>query len=156
MTEQRHLLVVHYSQSGHTRALVQALLRGARDPAVDAVLVRERDALQATAADVLWCDAIVIAGPENFGYMNGAIKLFFDRIYYACLGQTDGLPWALLVRAGNDGSGARRAIERIVAGLRWRQVQEPLIAAGEFREPWLSQCEELGLTLAAGLEAGLF
>ena len=93
---------------------------------------------------------------QNFGYMSGAIKDFFERIYYPCLDKTEGLPYALFIRAGNDGLGAKTSIERIIKGLAWRAVQEPLICSGDYQESFHGLCEELGMTMAAGLEAGIF
>ena len=99
---------------------------------------------------------ILLGTPENFGYMSGAMKYFFDHIYYPCLEHTQGLPYGVFIRAGNDGRGALMSVERIVAGLRWKLVCEPVIAAGEL-SPWhFEACESLGTTLAAGLEAGVF
>ena len=40
--------------------------------------------------------------------------------------------------------------------MRVREVQDPVLIAGEFDASRLPECEELGLTLAAGLEAGVF
>ena len=47
-------------------------------------------------------------------------------------------------------------MESIVTGLRWREVQEPVLCRGEFRDAFLSDCRELGMAMAAGLEAGVF
>ena len=85
-----------------------------------------------------------------------SLKYFFDRIYYPCLEETQGLPYALFIKAGNDGSGALSSVRRIVTGLRWREVQAPLIVQGEVNAQTLADCRELGMALAAGLEAGLF
>lgn len=136
--------------------MAEAAIAGARDPAVDGVDVVVRDALAAQAEDVLACDAVLVGSPENFGYMSGAIKMFFETIYYPCLEHTQGLPCALLIRAGNDGQGALTSMQRIITGLRWREVAPPLIAAGEFDPACLEACRELGMSLAAGLEAGIF
>jgi hypothetical protein len=88
--------------------------------------------------------------------MSGALKDFFDRIYYPCLDQTRGLSYALYIRAGHDGTGTRRAVETIVTGLGWRAVREPLVCRGEWQDSFLDECEELGTLMAAGLEAGIF
>lgn len=152
----KNLLIVSYSQSGNTAAMAAALEAGARDEAVTGVGIKHCSALDAVADDVLAADAIILATPENFGYMSGAMKYFFDRIYYPCLEHTEGLGYALVIKGGNDGSGARLAIERIVTGLRWRELAPPIVISGELPPRALNQCEELGLTVAAGLEAGIF
>lgn len=131
-------------------------MRGASHEDIDNVEVRLLTALDANSDDVLWSDAIVLGTPENFGYMSGAMKYFFDRIYYDCLEHTEGKPYALTIRAGNDGSGAQNSMERIITGLKWREVQAPIIAVGEFEPRVLDLCEELGMAMAAGLEAGIF
>jgi multimeric flavodoxin WrbA len=155
MTRKR-LLVVYHSQTGSTRQMLEAVLRGARHEAVDSMDCVVREALEASADDVLAAQGILLGTPENFGYMSGALKVFFERIYHPCLEHTQGLPYALFIRAGNDGRGALASVERIVTGLRWRRVAAPVIVAGEFDPARLADCEELGLTLAAGLEAGVF
>ena len=152
----KHLLLIHHSQSGGTASMAQAVLDGARDPAIEGVELRVASPLAADAEDLRWADAVILGTPENFGYMSGALKYFFDRIYYPCLEQTQGLPYALFIKAGNDGKGALTSVQRIVTGLRWREVQPALIVVGEVNADSLIACRELGMTLAAGLEAGLF
>ena len=136
--------------------MAQAVIRGANRKDIEDVEVRVRDALEATQHDVLWADGYIFGTPENFGYMSGALKYFFDRVYYPCLDKISGRPYALFIRAGNDGSGALASISRIVTGLAIREVQDPVLIAGEFDETRLAECEELGMTMAAGLEAGIF
>jgi len=152
----KHLLIVYHSQTGHTEAMAGAVIAGASDPEIEGVQVRARRALEADAADVLWSDALILGTPENFGYMSGALKYFFDRIYHPCLEQTQGRPYALFIRAGNDGRGALSSIERIIEGLKWRRVQDPIVVAGDFDDACLERCRELGMSMAAGLEAGIF
>jgi len=152
----KHLLLVHHSQTGSTAAMAQAVLDGARDPAIADVALRVASPLAADVEDLRWANALILGTPENFGYMSGALKYFFDRIYYPCLELTQGLPYALFIKAGNDGSGALSSVHRIVTGLRWREVQPPLIVVGDINAQALADCRELGMALAAGLEAGLF
>ena len=136
--------------------MADAVIRGARHPDVEGVEVRTRAALEADAEDLLWCDAFILGTPENFGYMSGAMKYFLDRVFYPCENKVNGKPWAMFIRAGNDGSGAISSIRRILTGLAVKEVQEPVLIAGDFDEARLAECEELGLTMAAGIEAGVF
>lgn len=152
----KHLLVVHHSQTGATTALADAVIGGAREVASDSLEVRALDCLTATADDVRWAHGVLLGTPENFGYMSGALKYFFDRIYYPCLEHTQGLPYALFVKAGNDGSGACASVERIATGLRWRAVQPPLVAVGALTDAQVAAARELGQTVAAGVDLGLY
>ena len=136
--------------------MAEAVIRGAHSSDVDGVEVRVKSALEASSDDLLWADAFILGTPENFGYMSGAAKYFLDRVYYDCEGKVDGMAYALFIRAGNDGSGAISSIRRILSGLAVKEVQEPVLIVGNFDETRLSECEALGLTLAAGLEAGVF
>lgn len=151
----RQLLIVAHTPSDNTRRMLEAMLRGARHPDIENVVTRHVAPLQAVADDVLAADAIILGTPENLGYMSGALKDFFDRIYYPCLEKTQGRPYALWIRAGHDGTGTRRAVETIVTGLRWRAAHEPLICRGEYKDEFLEQCEALGLYMAASLDAGI-
>lgn len=152
----RRLLVVAHAPSPNTQALRDAVLRGARSPDVDGVEVVAKPPLEAGPEDVLAAQGIILGTPENLGYMSGALKDFFDRVYYPCLERTQGLPYALFVRAGHDGTGTCRAVAGIATGLRWRAVQEPLVCRGPQMAEFEARCEELGLLMAAGLEAGIF
>jgi len=152
----RHLLLVYHTQSGGTAQMAEAVIAGARSEQVTNVELQIRSALEADAEDLLWADAFILGTPENFGYMSGAMKYFLDRVYYDCEGRINGRSYALFVRAGNDGSGAVSSMRRILTGLAVREVQAPVMMIGDFDEARLSACEELGLTMAAGLEAGVF
>jgi len=154
--EKKRLLVVVHAPSPNTRRLRDAVLAGARDPAIEAVEVVAKAPLDAGPADVLSAQAILLGTTENLGYMSGALKDFFDRSYYPCLEKTQGLPYGLYIRAGHDGTGTRRGVETIVTGLRWRAAREPLICRGDFQEDFVAECEELGTFMAAGLELGIF
>ena len=151
----KRLLVVANAPSANTRALVAAVLDGARHEDIDDVDVVHLPPLEAGPDDVFACDAILLGTTENFGYMSGALKDFLERAYHPCLERTQGLPWALYVRAGNDGAGARESVERIVTGLRWKAVRPPLVLAGDWQEGFVGECRELGMLVGASLDAGV-
>jgi len=151
----KHLLIVAHVPSDNTRRLRDAVVKGASSPEISGVELRVLIPFEAKPDDVLWADAIILGTTENLGYMSGALKDFFDRIYYPCLELTQGKPYAAYIRAGSDGTGTRRGIETIVTGLRWRAAREPLICRGEFQESFVPACEELGALMAASLEAGV-
>ncbi len=149
------LLLIAHDPSNNTRTLAEAVLAGAESVAAQGLTVRHVRPLKACADDVLSSDAVILGTPENLGYMSGALKDFFDRSYYGLLDHTDALPFAFYVRAGQDGTGTRRAIESICGGLKWNLAQPPVICRGEWQDAFLDQCRELGATMAAGLEAGV-
>jgi multimeric flavodoxin WrbA len=151
-----NLLIVYHSQSGRTEAMARAVWGGACDPLIESVDVRFLRAAAAGPDDLLWAHGLLLGTPENFGYMSGAMKDFFDRTFYPVEGRIQSLPYAAFVSAGNDGTGAIRAIRRIANGYPLKEVQEPLIARGDVTPDVLERCKELGLTLAAGLEASVF
>lgn len=152
----KHLLIVYHSKAGHTQQLAEAALKGAQHEDIEDVDVRMLSAKEAGPTDLLWADGLLLGTPENFGYMSGALKDFLDRTFYEVEGKLNPLPYAVFISAGNDGTGAVRAIERIANGYPFTRVQEPIICRGEVNEDALVRCEELGMALAAGIEMGVF
>jgi len=152
----KRLLIVAHAPSPNTAALRDAILDGAGTAEIAGVEVIAHSPFDAGPEDVLAADAVILMTTENLGYMSGALKDFFDRTYYGVIDDKQGLPYALLIRAGLDGTGTRRAIESIATGLRWKAVQEPIICKGVWRDGFLDDARELGMTMAAGLEAGIF
>ncbi len=150
------LLIVSHRPSPNTEKLARAVAEGAGDSSIEGVDVDLRSPFDTDADHVLGAGAIILGTTENFGYMNGALKDFFERIYYPCLERTEGMPYALYVKGGLDGTGARNSVERIVSGMKWKTVQEPLVMTGAYRPQWLDPLRELGMAMAAGLEAGIF
>ena len=148
------LLIVYHSQSGNTEQLAQAAYRGACE--ASETHTKLITAAQATLQDLLDCNGVLFGTPENFGYMSGAIKDFFDRTFYPAQNYDLKLPYALFISAGNDGTGAVRQIDRILLGYPMRKVAEPIICQGAITQESLDACEELGLTLAAGIGMGIY
>lgn len=145
----RRLLVVHHTPSPGMQALLEAALAGARDDEIEGVDVMVRPALTASPVDVLEADAYLLGTPANIGYMSGALKHFFDQIYYPCLDATRGRPYAVYVH-GNEGlEGAVRAIGSIASALGWDPVAPPVEVTGQPDQQVLAACRELGAVLAA-------
>jgi NAD(P)H-dependent FMN reductase len=155
MPDKKKLVLIAHAPSINTEKMVAAVIKGASHPDISNVEIRYIPPLQTQPEDILSAQAIIIGTTENLGYMSGLIKDVFDRCYYECLEKTQGMPFTFFVRAGQDGTGTRRAIESITKGLRWRVVQEPLICRGDFQSEFITQCEELGLSMAASLDAGI-
>ncbi len=151
----KHVLIIFGGHAGgRTHALLEAVQRGvAREETVE---LRALPALEAKLDDLVWAHALLIGSPEHFGYMSGAVKDFFDRTFYPAEGKVDGLPYAIFVSAGNDGSGTVASIERIAIGYKWKKVAEPVIVKGALTEDGFQRCEELGQTMATGLALGIF
>jgi hypothetical protein len=145
------LLVVHHTVSPSLHAMFEAVIAGATDPRITSVEVVARPALVASAVDVLGADGYLLGTPANLGYISGALKHFFDQIYYPCLDATARRPYGLYLHGNTDTTGARRAVETITTGLGWRRAQEPVVALGSPTRQELDDCWELGAALAAGL-----
>ena len=145
------LLIVHHTTSPALQAMFEAARAGASTDEIEGIEVAVRPALTASAADVLAADGYLLGTPANIGYMSGALKHFFDGIYYPCLEATRGRPYALYVHGSSDTTGAVRAVESIATGLSWRRARPPLSVIGPPSAADLENCWELGAVLAAGL-----
>jgi multimeric flavodoxin WrbA len=131
--------------------LFGAVQSGATDPQIEGVEVVSVAALEATAHHVLMADGYLLGTPANLGYMSGALKHFFDQIYYPCLESTVARPYGLYVHGNNDTTGAIRAVEMVTTGLQWRLAQAAVSVIGQPAQADLDACWELGAALAAGL-----
>lgn len=122
-----------------------------------------RRAADAGVDDMLACAGLLVATSENFGSLAGAIKDFFERVYYPCEHLVAGKPYGVLVCAGTDGTQAMLHTDRIATGLRLRKVHPGLVHKSGITaqpqvvpQPVLDACEEVGATLAAGIAAGIY
>jgi NAD(P)H-dependent FMN reductase len=147
----KRLLVVHHTVSPATHAVHLAVMGGAQDPAIQGVEVVARPALTASAVEVMEADGYLLGGPVNLGYLSGAMKHFFDQIYYQCIEVTQRRSYGVYLHSNSDAAGALRALDSITGGLKWRQAQAPLIFKGEPSQADLDAARELGSALAAGL-----
>jgi len=145
------LLIVYHTSSPALQAMYEAVVAGASTDEVEGVEVTVRPALTASAADVLAADGYLLGTPANIGYMSGALKHFFDQIYYPCLLAKVGAPYGLYVHGASDTTGAVRAVKAIATGLGWAEVVNPVTVTGPVGKEAERQCYELGATVAANL-----
>jgi multimeric flavodoxin WrbA len=145
------LLVVHHTTSPSLHAMFDAVRTGATDPQIEGVTVVTRPALSASASDVLAADGLVLGTPANLGALSGALKHFFDQIYYPCLEETVGRPYGAYVHGNTDTGGATRQLATITTGLQWHLAREIVEVLGEPSRDDLEACWELGAAVAAGL-----
>lgn len=160
------LLVIHHSMTDGARQMAQAALEGAIGERT--IAVAGLHAAETAPEDLLEAGGYIFATPENLASMAGVMKDFFDRCYYPLLDQIQGRPYATMICAGSDGTGAARQIARIATGWRLKPIAEPLIiitgaqtseaiaAPKIISANELARCEELGAAFAAGLAAGIF
>ena len=150
------ILIIYHSQTGNTRKMAERVAEGARS--IENVNVVLKRASEATLHDLMECDGLALGSPEYFGYMSGMIKDFFDRTYNDARERKEIFkkPYVVFISAGNDGRGALNSIERICRGYQFKKVYEPVVARGEIVQEVLVRCEELGQTIAAGCEAGIY
>jgi multimeric flavodoxin WrbA len=131
--------------------MLEAVVAGTHDPELGDIDVAVSPALAANVPDVLAADGFVLGTPANIGYMSGALKHFFDQIYYPCLRAKTGAPYGLYVHGASDTTGAVRAVTSIATGLGWAEVVKPVVVTGLVGKDVERQCYELGATVAANL-----
>lgn len=162
----KRLLIVWHSRTGAARAMADAAARGAAtEPDVE---VRMLACESAGPDDLIAADGMIFAAPENLAALSGEMKAFLDRSYYPALERLNGRPYAILIAAGSDGTGAVRQLTRIATGWRLKAVAAPIILNTAAQTPEailapkspdaaaVAPCEEVGATLAAGLAMGVF
>lgn len=142
------LLIVHHTVSPATQELLEAVLEGARDDEIEGVEVVARPALAASAADTLEADAVVLGTPANIGYMSGALKYWFDLVYYPALSADRAVPYSLYVHGNDDTAGAVRAVEGIAKGMGWTRHRPPVSVTGSPAAADRDACRELGAVTA--------
>jgi len=126
------------------------------------------NAADAGAEHMLAADGYIFVFPENLAAISGAMKSFFDRCYYPCLGALNGRPYAMIVCAGSDGRNSVVQAERIATGWRLRQIlpsvivcthaqtQEAILAPKTIDSADLMAAAEMGEQIAVGLQMGIY
>lgn len=148
------LLVVHHTPSPNLAELLEAALKGARDPEITGVEVRVRPALVCSPVEALEADGYLLGTTANLGYMSGALKHWIDQLFY--LNSEAGVrkPYGLYVHGNNDTTGAVRSVESAATGMQWRRVAPPVEVVGPISKSALAACADLGGVVAAELMGG--
>lgn len=149
------LLIITHTPSVNTKKLADAVYEAANLPDFDIEVVA-KPIQKAIAEDVLNADGLILGTLENLGYMSGITKDFFDRCYYDLLDKKQGIPYAVYIRAGHDGTATKNALDTINNGLRWQMVQSAVILNGTWQDAFIEQVKTLAMTMAAGLDAGIY
>jgi NAD(P)H-dependent FMN reductase len=152
------LLVVWHPVPPSIHALRDAVLAGFAD-AGDPLPVQSLAAPAAGPEEVDAARGLVLVTTENFGMVSGLMKDFLERIYpwfEEVPNRNPGLPYLLISKGGNDGTGAVRDVTRIVTGLRWKEALPPVVVTGSVTDEVLAHVREQAATLAAGVDTGVF
>ncbi|MDP6190401.1 MAG: flavodoxin family protein [Gammaproteobacteria bacterium] len=155
MPSNKQLLIVGHTPSANTQSMARQLLAGAQAAEETDITIRQLSPGECQTEDILAADALILLTTENLGYMAGTTKDMFDRIYYDVIDATEGLPYALVIRAGLDGTGCTRAVESICSGLRWRIARPRVLCQGGWQETFNQDCYQLGQLMAASLALGI-
>lgn len=153
-----HLLVVWHPVPPSIHALRDAVIAGVSD-AGDPLPVRSLAAPDADADDVEAAAGAVLITTENFGMVSGLVKDFLERIYpwfEEVPRRRPGLPYLLVAKGGNDGTGAVRDVTRILTGLRWKEAFPPIVVSGSLTDVHTARAREQAAALAAGIDAGMY
>lgn len=146
------VLLVAHTPTESLDAVADAVADGVGHPDLEgAVELVRRQALEATAEDVLAADAVVLVTPVNLGYISGALKHFFDSSFRDLEDRTGGLPFLAVIKGTTDATGAIRAIDAITTGLGWRPVHPHVVVEGDVDEPFLERVRDASGALAASL-----
>ena len=153
--KKKNILFIHHSPSENTKKLSKIVENKIKTltPNVNLKMLNLNEANTFSFKKI---DGLIIGTTENFGYMSGLTKDFFDRCYNDLKDKTEGLTIIYYIRAGLDGEGCKVALNKILTGLRWKQVLPPLILKGPWQEDYLQQLEKFALIFANGIELGIY
>jgi multimeric flavodoxin WrbA len=145
------VLVIYHSQSGNTSAAADMVSQAAGQVADTEVIVKK--ALDATADDLLSCDAIAIGTPDYFSYMAGGLKDFFDRTFYPTRGAVTGKPCGLFLTHGGGGR-AIDSVKRLCGSFKFHVVDSPVLVLNRPDDEAKKALEILGKRVAEAAKKG--
>jgi multimeric flavodoxin WrbA len=148
------VLIVYHSNTGNTEAMAKAIYGGAVSAGARVTLKKAADA---TVEDILECDVVAFGTPNNFRYMAGIMKDFFDRVWLTIGDRSGSKLYATFSSSGGGGRQAVQAIESIEqicdVFSQWKQVSfkttlQVIVATGKPSAQILQECKEMGAKLA--------
>jgi flavodoxin len=154
MAPMSRVLIVYHSHTGNTEVMAKAIYDGAVSAVATVTLKKAADA---TAEDILDCDVVAFGTPNNFRYMAGALKDFFDRLWLKIGDRAGNKLYTTFSTAGGGGKQAIQAIESIEhicevfsewKRVSFKEVLPGIVATGKPSAQILQECRELGKKLA--------
>ena len=145
------VLIVYHSHTGNTEAMAKAICDAAASAGATVSLKKSADA---TAEDILDCDVVAFGTPNNFHYMAGVMKDFFDRVWLRIGDRAGNKLYATFSSAGGGGRQGIESIEYICGVFsEWKQVSfkkalEGIATTGKPSAKILQECQEMGAKLA--------
>ena len=114
------ILVAYYSKTGHTAALAQAVVEGAKK--VEQAEVTVKSVAEVKCAEIFTADALIVGSPVYWSNMAGQVKNFFDRWTTDCQVVPPTFPMkdkvgAAFVTGGEVSSGKEVALLTILAAM---------------------------------------
>lgn len=149
-------LLITQTPSPNTIALSKATLGAMRAHGQDETHITIKSPTEVLAHDLDNCDGLLLGTLENIGALSGLTKDMFDRCYNDWLGRKEGLPVAIYIRAGLDGTATKRTLTSYANALSWRLITPPIILHGSYDDAFIARVEELGGMIVAGVEAGIY
>jgi len=142
------VLVVYYSGTGNTKAMAEAVADGAESVIGPGVVVKE--AQDATVDDLVGADAIAVGTPDHFSYMNGYVKLLFDKGWLRRK-ELYGKVWGAFSSGGVDGIKSRESVEWVIDHFKVKKIVPGVSIAGKPGPDQLAACKSMGVALARAL-----
>jgi multimeric flavodoxin WrbA len=139
------VLVLHYSRTGRTEALADAIAEGVESVDGASAIVKRVD--YATVYDFISCDAVAFGSPNYFSYMAGSMKDFFDKAL-SIREKVAGKPCVAFTSGGGPSDSALLSLERMISSFRLEKAADGIVSHGEPSEENLKACKRLGETLA--------
>ena len=145
---EKKVLIVYNSLSGNTKAVAEAIAEGVKE--VNGATVVLKNCYDATADDIMNCDAVALGSYDAFSYMGGGLKDFFDRVYYPTKEKITNKPYVAFLTHGGGG----KAIDSIIAlgnKLGLKEATQSIVSKGKPGREKIEELRKTGSTLAKSL-----